>query len=137
MGKLREHVLLWRAFKFVVVPAMIVALASSFFPFMQALVPVHEGDSCICIFMKNKDTGRGWYPILNMFSENSTAINLLVAINTTSFYAVNWIFLYVNIHAIYRIRKMTDKLDIRLELTWMVAIWSFFDLFQYIFYFVG
>ena len=56
-------------------------------------------------------------------------------LNTTSFYAINWIFLFINILAIYQIRKMKDKLDIRRELTWAVGIWSFFDFFQYVFYY--
>ena len=30
---------------------------------------------------------------------------------------------------------MNDRLDVRLEMTWVVAIWSFFDFLQYIFYF--
>ena len=30
---------------------------------------------------------------------------------------------------------MRDRLDIRKELSWAVAIWSFFDFFQYIFYY--
>ena len=51
MGRLREHVLLWNAFKFVIIPTIVIALFSSFFPFAQALVPVHEADSCICIFL--------------------------------------------------------------------------------------
>lgn len=56
-------------------------------------------------------------------------MNLLVGINQASFYAVNWSFLLVNIHAIYKVRKMKDRLDIRMELTWAVALWSFFDFF--------
>jgi len=63
-------------------------------------------------------------------------MNLLVGINQASFYFVNWSFLLVNIHAIYRVRKMKDRLDIRKELTWAVALWSFFDFFQYVFYFL-
>ena len=40
MSKLRERFLLWKAFKFVVVPVVIIAALGSFFPFMQAVVPV-------------------------------------------------------------------------------------------------
>lgn len=70
-------------------------------------------------------------------SNLSSQANLkaLLAINSTTFYAVNWFFLMVNIVAIYRIRKMKDRLDIRLEMTWVVTLWSLFDFFQYIFYF--
>ena len=63
---------------------------------------------------------------------NMTALSV---INATTFYSVNWFFLMCNIVAIYRIRKMKDRLDIRLEMTWVVALWSMFDFFQYVFYF--
>lgn len=62
------------------------------------------------------------------------AANVLLSINVTMFYLVNWLFLFINIRAIFRIRKMNDKLFIRQELSWVVGIWSFFDFFQYIFY---
>lgn len=128
MSQLQERILLWNAFKFVFPSLFLVALLSSFFPFMQAVVPVHEAESCICIFMMSKEMNKGWYPILNLFESDHTAINSLVFINTTSFYMINWFFLMLNICAIYSIRKMKDRLDIRLEMTWVVALWSFFDL---------
>ena len=70
-----------------------------------------------------------------MFRDNKPmAANVLLSINVTMFYLVNWLFLFINIRAIFRIRKMNDKLFIRQELSWVVGIWSFFDFFQYIFY---
>ena len=62
-------------------------------------------------------------------------MSALLVINSTTFYAVNWFFLMCNIVAIYRIRKMKDRLDIRKEMTWAVALWSLFDFLQYVFYF--
>ena len=63
----------------------------------------------------------------NMSTEaNMTALTIL---NSSTFYSVNWLFLMCNIVAIYRIRKMKDRLDIRLEMTWVVGLWSFFDFF--------
>ena len=38
------------------------------------------------------------------------------------------------INAVYKIRKMKDRLDIRLEMSWAVCTWAIFDLFQYLFY---
>ena len=136
MSKLRERYLLLKAVKFVIVPVIVFATFGSFFPYMQALVPVHESDSCICLFFHQDNVGKrkGSFPILSHVS-TETAKNSLIGINSTTFYAVNWLFLLVNIHAIYKIRKMKDRLDIRLEMTWAVALWSFFDFFQYVFYF--
>ena len=62
---------------------------------------------------------------------------MLVGINVTSFYLVNWCFLLINIIAIFRIRKMKDKLEIRRELMWAVGIWSGFDFLQYTFYYLS
>jgi len=52
-----------------------------------------------------------------------------------TFYGLNWSFLFFNICAVWKIRRMNDRLDIRREMTWAVAVWSFFDFFQYLFYF--
>ena len=74
------------------------------------------------------------YPIL---TNTSTSNNLkaLLILNTMTFYGLNWLFLFFNICAVYKIRRMNDKLDIRREMTWAVATWSFFDFFQYLFYY--
>ena len=54
-------------------------------------------------------------------------MELLQVINATTFYAVNWCFLLIMINAVYKIRKMKDRLDIRMEMTWAVGLWSLFD----------
>ena len=139
MGELREKILLFKAFKFVVLPVIFYAILSSFFPFVQAFVPVHEADICICLFYsqdwRTPNGGSRHFPILSNM-ETYKSKNVLKAINTVSFYTVNWCFLLVNIIAIYKIRKMKDRLDIRREMTWAVALWSLFDFFQYFFYFI-
>ena len=136
MNKLREKYLLCNAVKFVILPVVVWAMLGSFFPYMQALVPVHESDVCVCLFFKKDESlnGNRFFPLMsNMSTEaNMTALTIL---NSSTFYSVNWLFLMCNIVAIYRIRKMKDRLDIRLEMTWVVGLWSFFDFFQYIFYF--
>lgn len=71
---------------------------------------------------------------LGKFSVNQQA-EALKAINSVMFFGVNWCFLFFNIWAVFKIRKMKDRLDIRREMTWAVAVWSFFDFFQYVFYF--
>jgi len=67
MGKLREKVLLWNAFKFVIIPMVIFSILSSYFPFMQAFVPVHESKPCICLFLIKDMKDQGWYPIIQAF----------------------------------------------------------------------
>ena len=140
MGELRENVLLCKALKFVVIPICIFAIFGSFFPFVQAFVPVHEADVCICLFyskdhnISGGDPNGRHFPIMSNVGVNGSKLALEV-INTFVFYTVNWCFLLVNIIAIYKIRKMKDRLDIRKEMTWAVALWSTFDFFQYVFYF--
>lgn len=51
LNKISEKFLLMHAFKFVVIPAIILALLGCVFPFMQALVPVQESNDCICYFI--------------------------------------------------------------------------------------
>ena len=100
-------------------------------------MPVHEGTSCLCVFLSDDRENKGWYPILRAIDNTRLAINILIGINVTSFYLVNWMFLLINIYAIFRIRKMKDKLDIRRELMWAVGIWSSFDFLQYTFYYLS
>ena len=87
--------------------------------------------------MLNDSNNKGWYPILHALHNKEFARNILVGINVTSFYFVNWIFLLLNILAINGIRKMKDKLEIRRELMWAVGIWSGFDFLQYTFYYLS
>ena len=136
MNKLREKYLLCNAVKFVILPVLVWAILGSFFPYMQALVPVHESDVCVCLFF-TKDSSYGGdrhFPLMSNMSSDAN-MTVLTILNSSTFYSVNWLFLMVNIMAIYRIRKMKDRLDIRLEMTWVVFLWSFFDFFQYVFYF--
>ena len=59
---------------------------------------------------------------------------MLSILNLVTFYSVNWIFLMINVWYVFRIRKMDDRLLIRKEMTYVVAVWLIFDSFQYIFY---
>ena len=123
MSKLREKNLLCKAIKFVIIPVVLLAILGSIFPYMQALVPVQESSVCVCLFFR-KETS--FYPIM-WYLDTELNLKLLTVINATTFYAVNWLFLLCNIVAIYRIRKMKDRLDIRKEMTWAVGLWSIFD----------
>ena len=134
MSKLREKNLLLKAFMFVIIPAFLIALFGSFFPLMQALVPLHESDTCICLFFQKDSLNERYFPFMSNTGVKR-AWNVLVGINSTTFFLLNWIFLLVIIVAIYKIRKMNDRLEIRKEMTWCVALWSLFDFFQYVFYF--
>lgn len=136
MSKLRESHLLMTAFKFVILPLAALAAFGCFFPFMYSIVPAHEIDTCICLFFREEKSysGNRRFPII-YHMDSKSAYDTLIAINSFSFYSLNWVFILINVIAIYRIRKMRDRLDIRLEMTLAVAIWSVFDFLQYIVYF--
>ena len=59
---------------------------------------------------------------------------LLNGLSSVSFYVINWIFLFIVIQAVYRIRHMKDRLDIRTEMIYVVVLWFAFDTFQYFFF---
>lgn len=58
----------------------------------------------------------------------------LIIINTIVFYAVNWIFLMLIVIKLYKIRHIKDKLDVRNEMAYTIAVWTFFSLIQYFFF---
>lgn len=134
MSNLREKYLLWKALWFVVIPVIVLAIFGSLFPYVQALVPVHENDVCMCLFFYDDMKGTRNFPIMSNISEVNRQAEALKAINSVMFFGVNWCFLFLNIWAVFKIRKMKDRLEIRKEMTWAVALWSFFDFFQYVFY---
>ena len=49
---------------------------------------------------------------------------------------VNFAFLALILVAVWRIRHIKDRLDVKIEMTYIVAIWSIFSLLQYVGYFV-
>ena len=48
----------------------------------------------------------------------------LVVLNTTMFYAANWIFIAANTLMLFKIRHINDKLKMRQEMGWIVTIYS-------------
>ena len=133
MMELRESKLITRTFLWVLPWFLILALGGSYFPFIQALVPVHESDSCLCVFYFDSEHG-SWFPLLNALQQVTNPFDVLSLLNLITFYCVNWIFLMVNMWYVFRIRKMDDRLLIRKEMTYVVIVWLIFDSLQYIFY---
>lgn len=98
---LNERALIWWAIKYFLMPCFCISILGTFFPYPQALVPVHESVYCLCYFTKNYKDGR--YLLLNIGGEDSysTQMKILRVINTITFFSVNWIFLVVNIVSVY------------------------------------
>ena len=133
MSQLREKVLLWKSFWYVGVPSLVAAAFGSAFPFFQAFLPVHESDTCLCVYFSNQEEHGSRYLILKNLPDN-VVFGLLNGLSSVSFYVINWIFLFIVIRAVYRIRHMKDRLDIRIEMTYVVILWFAFDTLQYFFF---
>ena len=58
----------------------------------------------------------------------------LLAVNTTMFYTINWLFIAVNCFMLFKIRHINDKLKMRLEMGWIVKIYSLFTYTQCVVY---
>ena len=52
----------------------------------------------------------------------------------TTFYSLNWLFLFIMIYSVYKIRHNKDRLEVRSEMRAVAAFWSFFCGLQYVFY---
>lgn len=133
MMKLRESKLITRSLLWVLPWFLILALGGSYFPFIQALVPVHESDSCLCVFYFDYQNG-AWFPLLNAIRQITNPFQILSLLNLLTFYFVNWVFLVINLWYVFRIRKMDDRLLIRREMTAVVIVWLIFDSLQYVCY---
>ena len=76
----------------------------------------------------------GGYPLLDMISDNKLALRILKAINMMTFYGLNWVFLFIMIYSVFKIRHNRDRLEVRMEMCISAACWSFFAGLQYVFY---
>ena len=138
MRMLKERVLLYQLMKYVVVPCIILAIFGTFFPFIQALLPIQESDTCTCIYFYEKANDLNEYekryPIFGLIDNSQVALALMQIFSNFSFFAINFIFLAGNIYAVFKVRHMNDTLMIKWEMTLVVAAWSIFDFIQYIFF---
>jgi len=131
MAALNERRLLCWAGKVCFIPAFLVALLATFFPYPQAVVPVHESQECICYFL-GKSASRKF--LLIHASPGNGDVLVLKIVNVLIFFGVNWLFLLLIIRNVYHVRHIRDRLEIRLEMTLIVVAWSFFCLCQYFWY---
>ena len=69
-----------------------------------------------------------------MISDNQVALRVLKAINMMTFYGLNWVFLFIMIYSVFKIRHNRDRLEVRMEMAISAACWSFFAGAQYVFY---
>ena len=137
MSQLKEETLLTKG-KWVLAICFIMSVVGCLFPYGQAITPVHEGDTCICYFFFQKKLDNKWtlfgYPILNLIGRNDLSYNILQFINILMFYSLNWVFLYIQIYSVYKIRHNKDRLEVRREMYVVVLCWSIFCGLQYIWY---
>ena len=130
MGQLKEKTLLLNG-KWYLLACLVMSFIGCVYPFGQAISPVHEGDICICYYFVQRNLAHqytlfGGYPILNMFRDNQIAFNVLRAINMVTFYSLNWVFLFIMIYSVFKIRHNKDRLEIRSEMRAVAVLWSFF-----------
>lgn len=131
MEKLKEINLIKTIVKYTLLAALF-AFLGCIFPYMQAILPVHENDTCLCIYFYQLGDTENMvlrYPILSIADRESANFYAINILSSFSFYLVNWLFLFLNIQAVFRIRHMKDRLGIKREMTLIVGLWSFFDAF--------
>lgn len=117
MSSLKEQVILKKVYLYFLGPSLLLGISALFLPLVYALVPAHESGDCICKLG------------LNHFSLIPVNKDVLLVTNTLMFYAVNWVFLLLLCLMLNRIRHIKDKLQIRDEMGYQIAILTFFDVF--------
>ena len=126
MAALKETRLICWAIKFCVIPCIIISSFATFFPYPQAVVPVHEAQKCMCYFINNESHMK--YVLIDLAHNDNTSIIILQVINVAMFFGLNWVFLFMIIRGVYHVRHIKDRLEIRKEMTYIVVFWSIFCL---------
>ena len=136
MSQLKEKPLLMEGVRWLIC-LFIMSIVACLFPYGQAITPVHEGDTCICYFFYQKNqktyTLIG-YPFISVLNNDNSSYYILQFLNILMFYTFNWVFLFINIWSVYRIRHNRDRLEVRREMFFVTIFWSLFCALQYIFY---
>ena len=122
MAALSERRLLLWATKYCFIPCTLISVLATFFPYPQAVVPVHESQYCICYFLGKK--GSRSFLIFDVETDDMDAL-ILKVINVIMFFGLNWMFLLMIILSVYHVRHIRDRLEIRREMTLIVIFWSF------------
>lgn len=134
MAALNEKRLICWAVKICVIPCIFISLLATFFPYPQAMVPVHESQDCICHFLN--DANHRNYVLMDL-TTNDVDLVILQVLNVTMFFGINWVFLLMIVRSVYHVRHIKDRLEIRKEMTYIVVLWSVFCLLQYCWYLIG
>ena len=88
---------------------------------------------CICYFLDAGDNRS--YLFADLETRNESII-ILKVINIIMFFGLNWLFLLMVILSVYHVRHIKDRLEIRKEMFLIVVAWSFFCMWQYLWYIV-
>ena len=116
-----------------IIPALVFAILGSYFPYIEAMVPVHQSKECLCRREIKYETSK-WHFIYNHVDDGSGSSNYFVlnTLNIGTFFLVNFFFLYLNIMQTWKIRHIKDRLDIKTEMTYIVGIWTVASALQYL-----
>ena len=115
---------------FFFIPVCGIGILSMYFPFVYALMPVHESELCICSFYhqvelyeSSKGAEGRKYEFLN-----GNDYTVLDTTNNMAFYIVNWIALLAIVGMVFAIRHVTDETLIKRECFYLSGIWVTFSL---------
>lgn len=130
MAGLQEGYLLKRIFM-VQLPLLVVGILALFFPWVNAFLPTHMSDICLCSFYYEKFvTSEHRYPFLEAQDfKYMSEMNLLIIFGSQFF------FLTALIQMTYKIRHCNDDTKIKTECAQIVSWWGLISLFQMTAYF--
>ena len=140
MNKIRnlsEGNLFFRGMIFFFLPIIAFGILSMFYPYVYAMMPVHESELCICSFyhqvyeyrQSGGEVGRKY-----LFLDGDD-YSVLDTTNNMAFYIVNWLALGAIVGMVFAIRHVNDETLIKRECVYLSAIWVVFSLIQFSMFF--
>lgn len=126
MYELQEDQVIKR-FSLYMTPGLVLGFMGFFLPFFYALLPVHEADVCLCSFYNEKLYDNRAYVAL---TQNDFLF--LQVLNMLSYYAVNLSFLCGLIWMVWMIRHIDDTTQVKRECAYIVGLWLFLSIVQFI-----
>lgn len=123
MTALREENLIHKGILYFLLPSFTLGILGMLNPCFFVLIPLQESEVCLCRFK----CGPGYW--LNQ----ATYCDFLLG-NKVMFEIFNWIFLFVLLMKIYRIRHINDETLIKQECVVIFGVWLSFSFVQNLLY---
>ena len=133
MQQLREEDLIKRSLLFFLLPMVVIGLLGCRFPYVYAVLPVHETDMCICSFFETMYYDDKSYLLLK--TDQSFAV--IQTLNIITFLVSNWLFLVVLLWMIFKIRHIEDETLIKWESVCLISTWTIFSFLQYVLFLIS